>query len=248
MLFISHTAHWQFLGLIFGFLAWILVMTTTGLNDWRLWSVDEESIITSGLAWVGIWRACFFSHSLQGFETCQTISITDSFIPTEILVAQILMVLAMISGLAGNIIAALAMRMAYFSLEKRSHIKLVFLLAGTLYLLTGGLCLVPLVWNMTSVLNNSTINFPPEFHLPAAPMKQQVGSAIGVGILASIMMLTSGLLFLCYRYAWQTLSSEGPRTKSGTVLGPWTEMNQTQVPNGGNQGRDNPAFHIEEVS
>lgn len=223
-------------------------MTTTGLNDWRLWTVDDDSVITSGLAWVGIWRACFFTHTLQGFETCQTISISDSFIPTEILVAQILMVLAMISGLAGNITAGLAMRMAYFSLEKRSHIKLGFLLAGTLYLLTGGMCLVPLVWNMTSVLNNSTINFPPAYHLPAAPVKQHVGPAIAVGILASIMMLTSGLLFLCYRYAWQTLRSEVPRTNRSTVPGPWTDMNQTQVPNGGNQGRDNPAFHIEEVS
>ncbi|XP_074525278.1 claudin-34 [Halichoeres trimaculatus] len=248
MLFISHTAHWQFLGLIFGFLAWILVMTTTGLNDWRLWTVEDESVVTSGQAWVGIWRACFFTHSLQGFETCQTISISDSFIPTEIVVAQILMVLAMISGLAGNVIAGLAMRKAYFSLEKRTNIKLVFLLAGTLYLLTGGMCLVPLIWNMTSVLNNSTINFPPEFHLPAAPVEQRVGAAIGVGILASIMMLTSGLLFLCYRYACQNLSSEAPGANRGTVPGSWTEMTQTQVQNGGNQGRDNPAFHIEEVS
>lgn len=246
MLFISHTAHWQFLGLIFGFLAWIFIMATTGLNDWRLWSVDDESMITSGLAWVGIWRACFYTHSLQSFETCQSISISDPFIPTEILVAQILMVLGMITGFAGNVTAALAMRMAYFSMENRSNIKLAFLLAGSLYLLTGGMCLVPLVWNMTSVFNNSTINFPPEYHLPTAPLEQHVGAAVGLGILASIMMLISGLLFLCYRYAWQSLSSETPRTNTSSVPDPRTEM--TQVPNGGNQGRDNPAFHSEEVS
>ncbi|CAJ1059893.1 claudin-34-like [Xyrichtys novacula] len=240
MIYLSRTAHWQFLGLMFGFLAWILIVTTTGLNDWRLWTVDNVSVITSGLAWVGIWRACFFTHALPSFETCQSISISDSFVPAEIIVAQVLMVLAVISGLAGNIIAALAMRMAYFSVEDRKNIKLFFRLAGTLYLLTGGMCLTPLIWNVTSVRNNRTIDFPPEFNFPAAPVKQQVGSAVGVGIFASIMMLISGLLFLCYRYAWKTL---GPTNSTDT-----TQAQRSDWPNGLNQGIDNPAFHTEEMS
>ncbi|KAM7013297.1 claudin-34 [Tautogolabrus adspersus] len=251
MNYMSHTAHWQFLGLIGGVLAWILIMTSTGINEWRLWHVEDVSVITSGVAWVGIWKACFFSHAFSSMETCQSISISDPFIPTEIPVAQVLMVLGMICGLAGNISAAMAMRVAYFSLEDRRNIRLLFLLAGTLYVLTGGLCLVPLVWNMTSVLNNRTIDFPPEFYLPAAPVKQQVGSAIGVGILASVMMLISGLLFLCYRYACQTLSSEAPRNNRDPLHGPWTETTlaqQSEAPNGCNQGRDNPAFHSEELS
>uniref|UniRef100_A0A3Q3GDY7 Claudin 34 n=1 Tax=Labrus bergylta TaxID=56723 RepID=A0A3Q3GDY7_9LABR len=187
MIYMSHTAHWQFLGLIGGVLAWILIMTTTGINEWRLWHVENVSVISSGVAWVGIWKACFFSHYFSSMETCQSISISDPFIPTEIPVAQVLMVLGMICGLAGNISAAMALRVAYFSLEDRSNIRLLFLLAGTLYVLTAGLCLVPLVWNMTSVLNNRTIDFPPEFNLPAAPVKQQVGSAIGVGIMLNII-------------------------------------------------------------
>uniref|UniRef100_UPI0037E70D55 LOW QUALITY PROTEIN: claudin-34 n=1 Tax=Semicossyphus pulcher TaxID=241346 RepID=UPI0037E70D55 len=233
MIYLSHTAHWQFLGLVFGALAWILILTTAGLNEWRLWYVEDESVITSGVAWVGIWKACFFSHTLPSLENCQSISISDPFAPTEIPVAQVLVVLAVICGLAGNISAALAMRMAYFSVEDRKNIRLLFLLAGTLYVLTAVLCLVPLVWNMTSIYNNSTIDFPPEFHLPAAPVKQKVGSAIGVGLFASVLMLISGLLFLCYRYAWQTLSSEAPLHRGLNV---------------GNQGLDNPAFHTEEVS
>lgn len=226
-------------------------MTTNGINEWRLWHVEDVSVITSGVAWVGIWKACFFSHAFSRMETCQSISISDPFLPTEIPVAQVLMVLGMICGLAGNIIAAMAMRMAYFSLEDRRNIRLFFLLGGSLYVLTGTLCLVPLAWNMTSVFNNSTINFPPEFYLPAAPVKQQVGSAIIVGMLASIMMLISGLLFLFYRYACQTLSSEVPRRNVDPLHGPWTETTlaqQSELPNADNLGRDNPTFHSEELS
>lgn len=251
MIYLAHTAHCQFLGLVAGILAWILIMTTTGLNEWRLWHVSDVSVITSGVAWVGIWRTCFYSHALPRMENCHSIAISDHFAPAEIPVAQVLMVLALICGLVGNITAAVAMRMVYFSVEDRRNIRLVFLLAGTLYVLTGVFCLVPLGWNMSSVLNNRTIDFPPEFHLPAAPVRQQVGSAIGVGIFASILMLISGLLFLCYHYAWAALRTEAPRNTRDPLHGPWRETTLAQkshLPNGDNQGRDNLAFHSEEVS
>lgn len=226
MIYLAHTAHRQFLGLIMGFLAWIFTMAATGLNEWRLWRVDNVSVVTSGVAWVGIWKACFYSHVLPQIENCRSIGISASFVPVEIPAAQVLMVLAVACGLAGNVSGAVAMRMAYFSVEDRSSIRLLFRLAGGLYLLTGTLSSVPLVWNMNSVLNNSTIHFPPEFEIPV-PVRQQVGSAVGVGLLASILMLMSGLIFLSYRYAWHRVKPEVSRSA--------------------NLGLDNPVFHSEEV-
>lgn len=245
MLHLAHTAHLQFLGLITGFLAWILIMATAGLNEWRLWHVADVSVITSGVAWVGIWKACFYSQVLPKVENCWSISITDSFAPTEIPVAQVLMTLAVTCGLAANIVAALAMRMVYFSVEDRKHIRLVFVMAGTLYLLTGTSCLVPLAWNMNSVLKNNTIDFPPDIPLPSAPVSQRVGSAIGVGILASIMILISALLFLGYRYTWESLSSEAPIHTKDPLQGPSPETTQA---NPKSHGKDNPSFYGEESS
>lgn len=242
MLYLAHTAHWQFLALIVGFLAWILTMVTAGLNDWRLWNVEDTSVITSGVAWVGIWRACFHSHALPQTENCQSIGISDTFVPTEISVAQVMMVLAVICGLAGNMTAAAAIRMVYFSVKNRRNIRLAFAAGGLLYLLTATLCLVPLVWNMISVLNNRTIDFPPDFHFPAAPVSQEVGSAIGVGIFSSILMFLSGLFFLCYRYTWRSVSSEASRDP---LHGTWTVTTPPQMsetPNGNTWGIDNPAF------
>ncbi|XP_076583283.1 claudin-34 [Chaetodon auriga] len=250
MLHLAPTAHWQFLGLMAGVVSWIFIMITVGLNEWRLWHVADASVITSGVAWVGIWRACFYSYVLPETENCQSISISDEFVPTEIIVAQVLMMVGVVCGLAGNISAVAAMRMAYFSVEDRRNIRLLFLLAGTLYFMTGVSCLVPLTWNMNSVLDNNSINFPPEFHLPAAPVRQQVGSAIGVGMAASILMLISGLLFLSYRYAWQALNLEDPKDTKDPLHGPWTETTLAQKsdwPNGDNGGKDNPTFHSEEA-
>ncbi|XP_068449163.1 claudin-34 [Clinocottus analis] len=236
MKYLAHTAHWQFLGLLAGFLAWILLMAATGLNEWRLWLVDDVSVVSSGVAWVGIWRACFYSHALNAIESCRRIAISDPFTPLEIATAQVLMVLALIVGLLGNVGAAAAMRLVYFSVEDRRKVRPAFLLAGSLYLTAGTLGLVPLGLNMSAVLNNGSIYFPPEFHLPAAPRRQRVGSAVGVGVFASVLMLVSGLLFLCYRYAWgNPKETDGePRTLTG--------------PQSGDQGRDNDAFHGEDVS
>lgn len=245
MLYIAHTAHWQFLALIAGFLSWIITMTTVGLNDWRIWFVDNTTVINSGVAWIGVWRACFYSHVMSEIEFCQSLNITDSFVPIEIKLAQVLMMLAVIIGLIANMTGACAMRMAYFSMENRSKIRLAFLLAGTLHLLAGFCSLLSLAWNMNSVLNDQTIDFPPEYQFPAAPDRQRVGDAIGVGLFASILMLLSGLGFLCYRYAWKKLKNLSPKQPSS----PWTQINQGsssgQQPN---KGMDNPTFHMEEVS
>ncbi|XP_029001702.1 claudin-34 [Betta splendens] len=249
MIYLADTAHWQFLGLVVGFLSWILTMITAGLNEWRLWRVADVSVVTSGVAWVGIWRACFYSHVLPSVETCRRIGLSDAFAPVEIPAAQVLVMLAVVCGLAGNVSAAVAVRMVYFSLDDRRSIRVVFLSAGTLYFLTAMLLLVPLVWNMNSVLNNSTIDFPPDFYLPAAPVSQQVGSAIGLGMVASILMLISSLLFLCYRFAWRNPSSEAPRDTGDPLNGPWqvtTLKRKADLPNGSKQGQDNPAFHTEE--
>lgn len=244
-MYLAHTAHWQFLGLMAGAVAWILILTATGLNEWRLWHVADVSVVTSGVAWVGIWRACFYSHALPRMETCRSIGVSDPFAPAEIPAAQVLMVLALLCGLAGNVSAAAAMRMAYFSVEHRGNIGRVFVLAGALYVLTGALCLVPLAWNMSAVLNNATIDFPPEFQLPAAPVRQQVGSAIGVGVFAAALMLVSGLLFLCYRYVWAPLSTEAP---GDPLHGPWTHTALEEKSHGDSRGRENPAFIGEDAS
>lgn len=251
MLYIAHTAHWQFLALVVGFLSWIFTLATVGLDDWRLWFVDNTTVINSGVAWIGVWRACFYSHVESEIETCRNLGISESFLPVEIKLAQVLMMLAVIIGLLANMTGAYAMRLAYFSVENRAKIRLAFLLAGTFYLLGGFCSLLPTVWNMDSVLNNRIIDFPPEFQFPAAPVRQRVGNAIGVGLFASIIMLLSGLVFLCYRYAWKTLRSVPPKDPSDPLHGPWTltrlESSSGQQPDRGNQGKDNPGFHLEEA-
>ncbi|KAM9503634.1 claudin-34-like isoform 1-T2 [Salvelinus alpinus] len=244
MVYLAHTVHWQFLGLVIGCVGWILTMATAGHNEWRLWYVEDVSVVTSGVAWVGVWRACFYSHTLPDSEFCQPIGIADPFVPVEISVAQVVIMVAVITGLLGNILGAYSVRNIYFGQKTHDFIRLTFSGAGGLYVLTGVSFLVPLVWNVKSVLTNQTVAFPPEFHLPPAPLRQEVGGAIWMGVGASIFLIFGGLLFLCYRYVIRAKPVSGENDKD-PLHGPPIRL-KSILENGDKETKDNPAFQAEE--
>ena len=245
MRYLAHTAHKQFVGLLMGCVAWIITTAATGLNEWRLWHVQDTTVVSSGVAWVGIWRACFYSHTLARFEFCRKMDITAGYLPPEIVAAQVLMVLAIACGLAGNVAAFYAVRMVYFSVMRRNRLRLTFAVAGSLYVLTGVCSSVPLVWNMTSVMANQSIDFPPEFHMPSAPTQQRVGAAVAVGLAGSLLIMLCGLMFLCYRpppgrdEPIQRTVDHSLQGSSGlTTIGP---VGKTR-----DGGKDNPTFDPED--
>uniref|UniRef100_A0A671LPP5 Claudin 34 n=1 Tax=Sinocyclocheilus anshuiensis TaxID=1608454 RepID=A0A671LPP5_9TELE len=143
------------------------------LLNWRIWYVDNQTVITGGLAWVGVWRVCFNSHILDSTEICKSISLTDSFTPPEIAAAQVLCMVAVGVGVLAILVAGHVVRNAIFGVNNR-HVRLTFVMAGSLFWLTAACSLVPVFWNMNSVLANLTIDFPPDFYLPSAPVKQEV--------------------------------------------------------------------------
>lgn len=234
MAYLAHTIHPQFAGLFVGSVGWILTMVTIGLIQWRVWVVDDASVISSGLAWVGIWRVCFYSHvvvtSERGVMYCQKMGISDSFVPMEITVAQVLMLVALALGLLANASTLYGLRNVFFGWDKHEPIRLAFTVGGLLHLLSSLCSLVPLCLNLRAVLTNQNISFPGNFYMPPTPTQQYVGEAIGVGITAAVLTVTSGALFLCYRFPIRTPSRVQPA---------WAGA-------GCSDGTDNPAYQSQE--
>ncbi|XP_026780534.3 claudin-34 [Pangasianodon hypophthalmus] len=245
MNYLAHTAHWQFFGLVLAVLGLILTAATSGMDDWRVWYVDDMSVITSGMAWFGIWRACFYSSVLDTAEFCRSISITDSFIPPEIAAGQVMCMMAIPVGIAANLVAGYAVRRAYFNIDG-GHIRLFFSSAGALYFLTATCSLIPVIWNMSSVLENRTIDFPPEFLLPPAPYKQELGLGIVMGIGSSVLLIISGLLFLSYRQTRKPRKhkTEGTKEKNRGSTNLRTGALDTDSVR---EGKENPAFKVEDM-
>lgn len=203
MPYLAHTAHAQFVGFWVGAVGWILTIVAIGLVEWRVWEVSDLSVISSGLAWVGIWRVCFYTRVLVSSEYtvmyCQRIQLTGTYTPNEIATGQVLMLLAFILGFFGNSSVIYGLRNIYFGLDKTRSITLAFTFGGGLLLLAGVTSFIPLFWNLNAVVNNQTINFPPNFNMPPAPDGQYVGPGIAVGIFASVLVVLSGIVFLSYK-------------------------------------------------
>ncbi|XP_010753154.1 claudin-34 isoform X1 [Larimichthys crocea] len=219
MAYLTHTAHAQLCALWLSCLGWTLTAVALGLIQWRVWLVFDTEVISSGVAWVGIWRTCFNSHTVvtPGFRImhCKYISLTEAFTPPEIVAGQVLMLLSLLVGLCGNAGGVYALRNVTFGM-KNSRIRLAFLTSGMLCLLAAAMSLIPLVWNLNSVVTNQTIKFPPEFKMPRAPDAQHVGSGIAVGMIGAILMIVSGITFCMHRLPARSVREEVHLDSPGT--------------------------------
>lgn len=224
MPYLSHSAQAQLGALPLGLLGWTLLAVALGLVEWRMWI---SSSVASGIAWVGVWRACFHTHSNEvtpGFLIlhCSNIDFSAAFTPPEICAAQVLMLVAVGLGLFGNSCALYALRNAFFGIKPRTH--LAFLVGGASNLAAAILALIPLVWNLVSVLTNRSITFPPEFKLPESPDEQRVGGAVWAGLVGVALMVVMGMIFVTYKLPKERLT--GLKTEGG---------------------KDNTAFEFDEV-
>ncbi|KAM4683502.1 claudin-34 [Amazona ochrocephala] len=198
------SSHLQLAAFALGTVGWILCAVSMGTVEWRVWHVDNTTIISSGIAWVGIWKVCFISY-LQvspGYieQFCHKFSGYDSSIPAEIYVAQGLLLIAMFMGLLGLTATIFALRNVYMGITHKTLITRFFLMGGCFYIFAGLCVLIPVSWNFYSVAHNQSIAFPPSYYMPSSPAAQEVGAAIPVGIVAVILLLLSGVFSLLYRF------------------------------------------------
>ncbi|XP_074839442.1 claudin-34-like [Carettochelys insculpta] len=198
------SSHLQLAAFAFGTTGWILCTISMGLVEWRVWHVANTTIISSGIAWVGIWKVCFITYlpvsSDLKEQICHKMNDYDTSIPNEIFVAQGLLLIAMVVGALGTASSIFALRSIYMGIHYKKYIIRFFLVAGFLYLAAGLCVLIPVSWNFYSVVHNQMIVFPPSFYMPSSPVAQEVGAAIPVGIISAILLMMSAIFSFSYRF------------------------------------------------
>ncbi|XP_068019138.1 claudin-34 [Melanerpes formicivorus] len=201
---LASTSHLQLAAFALGTVGWILCTISMGTVEWRVWHVDNTTIISSGIAWVGIWKVCFISylHISPGYKEqfCHKFSGYDFSIPYEIYAAQGLLLIAVFMGLLGLTATIFALRNVYMGISHKTLITRFFLVGGFLYVVAGLCILIPVGWNFYSVMQNQSIAFPPSYYMPSSPAAQEAGAAIPIGIVAVILLLLSGTFSFSYRF------------------------------------------------
>lgn len=88
MAYLAHSGHAQLAALWLSCVGWTLTAVALGLVQWRVWLVSDRDPVSSGVAWVGVWRACFNSHAAvtPGFRVmhCRSIGLSEAFVPPEV--------------------------------------------------------------------------------------------------------------------------------------------------------------------
>ncbi|XP_072470516.1 claudin-34-like [Notamacropus eugenii] len=198
--------HLQFPFFTLATLGWILALVSMGHSEWRVWHLKNTTpVISSGIAWVGICKACFRSTTLllpeeRSDKICQSYGMRNTFLPKDFRAVQIICACACILGAIGTVYSSTGLRNFYKGVPHKPVMCNPFTMAGLFFLSAGTCVSICVIWNFLSVFHNGSINFPDSFFLPPSPKTQEIGNAAYVATVSAILMLLSGVFFFACKF------------------------------------------------
>ncbi|XP_058013732.1 claudin-34-like [Ahaetulla prasina] len=195
----------QFGGYLLSILGWILCITSTATDHWRLWHVKSTDNLYPGLLWIGIWRACYLhsTHPQNRYIHCEEFTEDLKMLPNEIFLAQDLLSLCCIVAAVGITFMSFALWNVVRAIAQKAFLLTLFNVGGLMNFLTGIIILIPISWNTYSILINADIMFPESFHMPTSPVYQEIGAAIYVGYTSAVLLLLSGVMIICNKRGFE---------------------------------------------
>ncbi|XP_029302107.1 claudin-4-like [Cottoperca gobio] len=176
----------QMAGCTMALLGWIGVIISCGTPMWRVTAFIGNNIVTSQVIWEGIWMSCVVQST--GQMQCK---VYDSMLAlgTDLQGARALMVVSIVTGIAGILIAFAGGKCTNFIPEDRAKAR-ASVAAGVLLIISGILCLVPVSWTASIIIRN--------FYNPVLidAQKRELGTSLYIGWGAGALLVLGGAL-LC---------------------------------------------------
>ncbi|XP_015264491.1 PREDICTED: claudin-2 [Gekko japonicus] len=176
----------QLVGYVLGLFGLLGALIAMLLPNWRTNSYIGSSIVTAVGFSKGLWMECA-THS-TGITQCDIYSSLLS-LPTDLQVAQALMVTSTAVSSLASVVCVVGMRCTIFSQGSPAK-DWIAVFGGAAFVVGGLLCFIPVVWNIHTILR--------DFYNPIVPdsMKFEIGEALYLGILSSLTSLIGGFI-LC---------------------------------------------------
>ncbi|XP_036295967.1 claudin-34 [Pipistrellus kuhlii] len=182
-------------------LGWIFTMVSMGLPNWRIWYMESSPAPPWGLACVGMWKVCtYHPNGLQSRPmACHRYTYSDAYLPLDILLAQHLLLAASFLGLLGKGLMVMGLRRGYTGQLQKDTTCDLFFTSRMLSITAGAFISIAVLCNYYAVINEEAIHFPPSFHIPYRPDRQEMGSTVYLAILAALLMLFNGLFTISFQ-------------------------------------------------
>ncbi|XP_072248021.1 claudin-4-like [Leuresthes tenuis] len=175
----------QMAGCALALFGWIGVLVACATPMWRVTAFIGNNIVTSQTMWEGIWMSCVVQST--GQMQCK---VYDSMLAlsTDLQGARALMVVSIIAGIAGLLIAFVGGKCTNFIPEEKAKAK-ASVAAGVVLIISGVLCLIPASWTASIIIR--------DFYNPLVidAQKREIGASLYVGFgAAALLLLGGGLL------------------------------------------------------
>ncbi|XP_049433175.1 claudin-like protein ZF-A89 isoform X1 [Epinephelus fuscoguttatus] len=176
----------QMAGCVLALFGWIGVLIVCGTPMWRVTAFIGNNIVTSQVMWEGIWMSCVVQST--GQMQCK---VYDSMLAlsTDLQGARALVVVSIVVGLAGILIAFAGGKCTNFIPEERAKAR-ASVAAGVLLIISGILCIIPVSWTASIIIRN--------FYNPVVvdAQKRELGATLYIGWGAGALLVLGGAL-LC---------------------------------------------------
>ncbi|KAM4726835.1 claudin-4-like [Anableps anableps] len=168
-------------------LGWVGVFTSCVLPMWRVTAFVGSSIVTSQTIWEGIWMTCVVQST--GQMQCKPYE-SQLALTADMQAARALMVLAVVTGSVGLLLAFVGGKCTRFLDEEGGGVKeKVAIAAGVVLMLTGLLCLIPTAWAAGSVVKKF-------YSASIDAQRRELGACLYIGWGAAILLVLGGGLFI----------------------------------------------------
>uniref|UniRef100_A0A3Q3B8T2 Claudin 30 n=2 Tax=Kryptolebias marmoratus TaxID=37003 RepID=A0A3Q3B8T2_KRYMA len=177
----------QMLASVLCLLGWAGVILSCILPMWKVTAFVGSTIMTSQVIWEGIWMTCVVQSTgqLQCKPYESLLALTS-----DLQAARALMVLAIVTGGMGLILAFVGGKCTRFLDEEGNGAKgKVAIAAGALLIFTGLFCLIPTSWTAGVVVRKF-------YSASIDAQRRELGACLYIGWLAAILLVLGGGLFL----------------------------------------------------
>ncbi|XP_029372738.1 claudin-4-like [Echeneis naucrates] len=175
----------QMAGCALALLGWIGVIIACAAPMWRVSAFIGSNIVISQVIWEGIWMNCVFQST--GQMQCK---VYDSMLSldSDLQAARALMVVSIITGIAGLLVAFAGGKCTNFIREERAKAR-ASVAAGVVLIICGLLCFIAVSWTASVVIE--------DFYSPLLvdAQKRELGASLYIGWGAGgLLFLGGGLL------------------------------------------------------
>ncbi|KAG7259921.1 hypothetical protein CRUP_028884 [Coryphaenoides rupestris] len=177
----------QMLASALSLLGWVGAILCCAMPMWRVTAFVGSTIVTSQTIWEGIWMTCVVQST--GQMQCKPY---DSMLAlsSDLQAARTLMVLAIVTGGMGLLLAFVGGKCTRFMDEAPGRAKVkVVLAAGAVLMAAGLLCLIPTSWTAGAVVRKF-------YSASIDAQRRELGASLYIGWGAAIMLVLGGGLLI----------------------------------------------------